>query len=210
MNLLSLGGRLKYLRNSASLSRIYIEKHYGIPESTITRWESTAPVDIGINKLIRYLDIYKKRGFQVTLDNLLIDKEFVLNSHSTNVINNFLDTSFCLSLLKGATSVFFYADRTGRLLYINPRYQDFLQLPPNTFSLKINDLRIEEVLLVLKKKKLSDVMTKILNGSPADIEYQTTQEGHLVKVRFLPNFCTNNLVIGFASLIVGTSMTVNN
>ena len=207
MNLLCPGERLKHLRKISGMSRFYIEKHYGISESTITKWESKDTGNIGVHNLIRYLDIYKKRGFDITIDNLFSDKEFLLNRYKTDERNNFLDTSFCLNLLKGAVNVFFYADRGGKLLYINPIYREILQLPSlfDPFILKSNTLMLEEVLPNLKKKMWHDIIA----GDTVDIEYPITNEGYKLKIRVSPNFCIKQLVVGFIALVLGTSMPID-
>ena len=76
-----VGKRLRWLRKSAGMSRQQIEKKYKISANTIKVWES-GKTEIGIIRLVNYLDVFKEHGISPSLESLL---DFMTDNYQIKV-----------------------------------------------------------------------------------------------------------------------------
>ncbi|WPY00983.1 hypothetical protein Trichorick_00873 [Candidatus Trichorickettsia mobilis] len=200
MDLKQLGSRLQYIRKQAGLSREYIEKTYNIPAVTIRSWEILGP-DIGIYKLVKYLEIYKNYGLNFSLDVLLdTTKNFILNyNQSVNEENRFLNSSFCLRLLQDAMQVFFYANERKEILYLSNICKNLL--PSTNKELVLTNITIQNIIPSEEYEKCLVPIADVLSGKLASITYSINKQNTLstIELSLLPNFDKLSNVIGFVA-----------
>lgn len=202
MHLKQLGSRLRYIRKQAGISREYIEKKYNIPAVTIRSWELLEP-DIGIHKLVKYLEIYKNYDLNISLDILLLRSHASFAADYCKSINEeycFLNSSFCSSLLQNTTQVFFYANKYNEVLYLSNTYKKLLTSSNMRFTQ--NYITIQNIIPHDEYKKCLLQISEVLNGKRGNIRYSIKQDNiqTAVQLSLLPNFDQFKNVIGFVAI----------
>jgi PAS domain S-box-containing protein len=89
-----IGQRLRWLRKSVFLSRQEIERKHNISANTLKVWEA-GKTEIGILRLVNYLNIFKDYGISPSVETLL---EGITNDYQEKVTSHSNDSIYNLNL----------------------------------------------------------------------------------------------------------------
>lgn len=200
MYLKTLGARLQYIRKQAGLSREYIEKVHNVPAVTVRSWELLGP-DIGIYKLIKYLEIYKGYGINFSIDALLDDSRGFLLTDGTATTdeNRFLSSSLCLYLLQNTTRIFFYSNQHKEILYLSDHCHSVLASHHKESA--HSNYTIQNIIPEEEYHKFSSSIAHVLGGKRTTVSYIANKNNINIQVdlALAPNFDQYGDVIGFAA-----------